>query len=283
MPKVLLLVAFALLATEAPAGAHYNMLLPSSASGKKGEAVTFTYQWGHPYEHQLFDAPKPESVVVRAPDGKTEDLTKTLEKVALPAGEGKTVTGFRFKFTPGERGDYLFLLKTPPIFREEDGDFVQDQVKVIYHVQAQKGWDASIEGGFEWEALTRPYGLEPGMVFHGTPGHHGGQPPGSSSSGSSSNARRPADVTKTKYVGGLLVEVERYNPTPPKKLPPDEHITRVVKTDGSGVAACTLLESGWWCLTAQDNHIAKRQHDGKDYPLHERSTLWVFVDEKPGR
>ena len=32
-----------------------------TARVKKGEAVTVLYQWGHPFEHQLFDAPSPGS------------------------------------------------------------------------------------------------------------------------------------------------------------------------------------------------------------------------------
>ena len=46
--------------------AHFNMLLPQTATAKKGEALTFTYQWGHPFEHQLFDAPSPQSLIVLA-------------------------------------------------------------------------------------------------------------------------------------------------------------------------------------------------------------------------
>ena len=51
---VMVLATFA-----ASAQAHFNMLIPQSASAKKGEPVVFTYQWGHPYEHELFDAPAP--------------------------------------------------------------------------------------------------------------------------------------------------------------------------------------------------------------------------------
>ena len=61
--SALLLVAF----TALPAHAHFNMLMPQTASAKKGEDVVFTYQWGHPYEHELFDAPPPDSVQVLAP------------------------------------------------------------------------------------------------------------------------------------------------------------------------------------------------------------------------
>ena len=43
----------------APASAHFNMLLPQTTGAKKGSPVMLLYQWGHPFEHQLFDAPAP--------------------------------------------------------------------------------------------------------------------------------------------------------------------------------------------------------------------------------
>jgi cobalt/nickel transport protein len=232
-----------------PAAAHYNMLLPSAASGKKDEAVTFTYQWGHPFEHELFDAPRPDSIIIRAPDGKTEDV-KDLEEIKVQ-GKDKMVTAWRFHFTPTQRGDYVVVLKAKPIFLEEDGEFVQDAVKVVYHVQAQKGWDGMVHREFEWSPLTRPYGLQAGTVFQ-------------------------AVLTGA---AGTLVEVERYSAMPPKELPPDEFITRTVKADPNSVATCNLPEAGWWCLTASRDG-AEREHQGKKYPVKERSTLWVFVDEK---
>jgi hypothetical protein len=51
---------------------------------------------------------------------------------------------------------------------EEDQEFLQDSVKVVLHVQAQKGWDAvaGLAGsGLELVPLTRPYGLQPGIAF----------------------------------------------------------------------------------------------------------------------
>ena len=143
MRKTIGLTLAALATVALPAQAHFNMLMPQTPSAKKGEDVVFTYQWGHPYEHELFDAPPPDSVVVLAPDGKTTDLTKSLEKITVPAGEGKTVAAYQFHFTPDQRGDYVFLLRTPPIWMAEDEEFLQDNVKVVLHVQAQKGWDGA--------------------------------------------------------------------------------------------------------------------------------------------
>src|SRR6516162_3252975 len=136
----LLLLGLVSLLSAVPAFAHYNMLLPENWSAKKDEAVTFTYQWGHPFEHQLFDAPAPESVTVLAPEGKASEVTKSLEKITHGSGD-KKATAYRFKFTPDQRGDYVFVLRTPPIWMAEDGEYLQDTVRVVLHVQAQKGWD----------------------------------------------------------------------------------------------------------------------------------------------
>jgi|SRR5579875_386225 cobalt/nickel transport protein len=244
------------------AAAHFNMLLPQTASAKKGETLTITYQWGHPFEHQLFDAPQPQSLVVLDPDGKRVELTDQLVKTTRQAGT-REVTVYQLRFTPQQRGDYVFVLRTPPIWMEEDGEFLQDTVKMVLHVQAQKGWDAAA-GDFELVPLTRPYGLRPGMVFQVE------VPP----------ARRPGKSDPGLRSG--LVEIERYNAAPPQKLPPDEEITRTVRLDANGVATTTLSEAGWWCLTVARLQ-GTRMRAGKNYPLRQRATFWVFVDGADGR
>ena len=78
------------LACCAPPGqGHYHVLLPDRALAKKGEKVTFTLRFGHPFEHQFFDATAPEKLLVVAPDGKKTDLTKQLEKISLVGDKGK--------------------------------------------------------------------------------------------------------------------------------------------------------------------------------------------------
>src|SRR5438132_9819308 len=111
---------------------------------------------------------------------------------------------------------------------EEEQEFWQDTVKVVLHVQAQKGWDVSTGSGSEIVPLTRPYGLQPGMAFQAV-----------------------VHQSSQKANGGAFIEIERYNATPPRKLPSDEQITRTVKTDGNGVLTCTLTDPGWWSITAQ--------------------------------
>jgi cobalt/nickel transport protein len=248
-----------LLVLAAPAAwGHYNMLLPDKHSVKKGETVTFTYQFGHPFEHELFDAPEPIFLSVRMPDGKGVDLLKSIEKTTLPGAGGKKVAAYRFRFTPEQRGDYIFLLRTPAIWMEEDKEFVEDTVTVWLHVQAQR----SREGVGYLNAitpLTQPYGLRPGMVFQAELG----------------GLKRSQEAPQPPPV-----EIERYNPTPPKELPPEEYITRMVRADPNGVFTFTLTEPGWWGMTGQWQSD-KKEHKGETYPVRRRATFWVFVDKAP--
>ena len=104
----LTLAAFLLIA---PVTAHYHMLLPEKASAKKDEAVRFLYQWGHPFEHQLFDAPHPRAVMQIAPDGSKREITQSLEETSVASADGKKVKAWRFRFKPESRGDYLLATR----------------------------------------------------------------------------------------------------------------------------------------------------------------------------
>jgi len=260
-----------LVLTDCTADAHYHMLFPDKPSVKKDETVHFTFQFGHPFEHQLFDTAKPTRLTVRSPDGKKTELLSKLDATDLPGEDGKKVKGFRFSFTPEQRGDYVLVAEAAPVWMEEEKEFFSDVVKVVLHVQAQKGWEGNLLPAFEMLPLTRPYGLLPGMVFQARITHE----------------NRPVLVQPANPVvipsaepPGLLVEVERYNEKPPGELPPDELITRTVRTDPNGVATTNLTEPGWWCLTASSK-AGMKDHEGKKYPLRQRSTLWVHVSEKP--
>jgi cobalt/nickel transport protein len=272
--RKLILIAVAFVAVPASTQAHYNMLIPKSASVERGKEVTLTYQWGHPFEHELFDAPKPDKLVVLTPDGKKTDLLDKLKKVTVKVGD-KDVTTYDLAFTPEEVGDYVFILRTPPIWMAAEGEFYQDTVKVVVHVQAQKGWD-QMEGKFELTPLTRPYGLYAGTVFQA---HLGPLEAGSMAKPKPLD-RRPIDNLMEGARAYFPVEIERYNPNRPKELPADEFITRVVKTDGSGNVTCDLPDPGWWCLTAW-NEPRTLKRDGKERTLRERTTFWVHVAEKP--
>ena len=236
--RLLLAVAFAV--APAPVFAHYHILLPDKPSAKSEEVVTFTYQFGHPFEHQLFDTQKPAELYVVAPDG-----TKT---------EGRKVTGYKFSFAPPKRGDYTVVAVSPEVKAEGESLPLRDVAKVVLHVQTQNGWDrravTAKASAVELSPLTRPYGLVGGMAFH-------------------VEADEPGEGER-KALAGVVIEAERYNATPPKELPPDEHVTRTSRSSRSGAAVVTLTEPGWWSVTAV------RERD----KVQHRCTLWAFVDKQ---
>jgi cobalt/nickel transport protein len=236
-----------------PALAHYHMLLPQAPAGERDKPISIVFQWGHPFEHELFDAVAPVGAVVVAPDGAKIDIGKSMEKIAVPAAQDKKATAYRLAFTPAQRGDFTVVAVAPMTWIEDEKEFWHDTVKVVYHVQTQKGWDQQTRQEFELVPLTRPYGLQAGMVFQAQ-AFAGG-----------------------KAVPGAMVEIERYNAVAPKNLPDDEQITRRVKTDPNGVLTCTLTDAGWWCINAQRDG-GQCEHDGKMYPVRQRTSFWVYVD-----
>jgi uncharacterized GH25 family protein len=261
-----------LLITAANSFAHYNMLLPEKPWAEKGEKITFTYQYGHPYEHELSDAPKPVALVVLTPKGGRQvlDIDKLLVAVKKDGADGKKVTSWQFIYSPAERGDYTFVLKTP-LIKHDENHFVEDIVKVVLHVQTQNGWD-TIDPPFgdkvsalEMRPLTRPYGILPGMAFHGRVSN--------TLAGHEKYEKRDA----RSLANGVTVEIEKYNPKPVKNLPPDELITFKTKTTPAGDFVTALPEAGWWSMTASLPSI--RETNGKTM-LTQRATLWVHVDEK---
>lgn len=237
------------------AAAHFHMLFPHTPSSATDKPVTFVFQWGHPFEHELFDAAAPERVIMVGPDRYQTDLTAGIRKTSLKGADQKDVAAYQFTFTPPKRGDYTCIATAAPVWMEHEKHFLQDAAKVVLHVQTQKSWDA-VTGGFELTPLTRPYGLQPGMVFQAQ-ALDGGKP-----------------------VPGAMAEVELYHASAPKDLPPDEQMTRAIKADPNGVLTCTLTDPGWWCITAQRDH-GVREREGKSFPVIQRTTLWVYVDPRP--
>ena len=59
-----LLLGEVMLVAVGPVQAHYHILHPNRNSVKVGDAVIFSYGFGHPYERELFDAEKPEKATL---------------------------------------------------------------------------------------------------------------------------------------------------------------------------------------------------------------------------
>src|SRR5947209_19998009 len=86
------------------APAHYHILIADKPAASRDETVTLEFQFGHPYEHQFFNTAAPKSAGIVTPDGNRVNLLSKLEKVGVPGADGKTITGYRAKFAPTQRG-----------------------------------------------------------------------------------------------------------------------------------------------------------------------------------
>ncbi|MBL8864267.1 MAG: DUF4198 domain-containing protein [Planctomycetia bacterium] len=232
--------------------AHYHVLLPDKTDVAAGEEVKWTFRFGHPFEHEFFDASAPAAVYVVHPDGTRTDLTKSIEKYTFAGSGGKMVAGYRFAFAPPKRGDYTLVAVAPAVTVQGEDLPLKDVVKCVLHVRTQNGWDQRVVDAktapIELSPLTRPYGLMPGATVQ---------------------VEAETAAAERKPIVRCEIEIEKYNSAPPKALPPDEFVTRTARTDRAGSASVTLLESGWWAITA--NH-----DDGK---VRHRSTFWMLVSE----
>src|SRR5882757_4457106 len=74
---------------QALAAAHFHMLFPQTPSTSTDKPMTFVFQWGHPYEHELFDAASPEKVIMVGPDRQQTVLTAGLEKMTIKGADQK--------------------------------------------------------------------------------------------------------------------------------------------------------------------------------------------------
>jgi cobalt/nickel transport protein len=257
MPYIALLLANMFsLGSPLAVHAHYHILTIDKPSINRDETVTCTLRFGHPFEHQIFSAQKPIHVAVRLPDGTTADLTSKLQRIEKATADGKETIAFEWKYTPTQRGDFIFTVEASPVWMADENEYLHDCVKVDLHVQTQIGWEAAAGLPLELVPLTRPYGLRAGMVYQSL-----------------------VLSDEARLLPAALVEIERLNPAPPKELPPDEHMTRTVRSDPAGVATTTLTEPGWWALTAVIDG-GTRERAGRTYPVRRRSTLWLFVDDK---
>src|SRR4051794_24088443 len=146
------------LAAATPARSHYHILHADKASAATDEVVTVTLRFGHPFEHQIFPTQKPRRAIVLTPDEKIVELNPKTERVDSPVPNGEPIPSYRWKFTPTQRGDYVFAVQCDPVWLPDEAVFLEDTVKVTVHVQAQKLWDAAAGARFELVPLTRPYG-----------------------------------------------------------------------------------------------------------------------------
>ena len=248
-----------------PALAHFQVLWPKTEGcyAKTGEAVTWQYFWGHPYEMLISDA-QPPKFFIFTPQKQKENLAG--KEITLKDQEsGQDRKAFEVEYKPSGPGDYYLCLESPPIFIPEEQVFWQDYVKEPLHVLSAKGWDQPVGLPVEIIPLTRPYGWPAGSVFKGQA------------------------LAKNLALTRATVEIEKFNGfyVPKNQLPKDRLgaengplLTRVTKTDHMGYFICTLDSPGWWIITVSAPG-GKKVHERKTYPVEMRGCLWVYAEPPP--
>ncbi len=236
---------------------HFHIFIPEKASYQKDEIVTLNFKFGHPFECELQDALKPDKVFVISPKGKKTEITETFKPIKEKIGTNE-ITTFQGNFEPNERGDYIVIALSQPIYLPSEKIYIQDTVKVVIHIQTQNNWDTGPNTEFELLPLSRPYGLLPGMVSRFQVVVQGNQ------------------ITMPEK--GWRFEIEKWNANPPKVLPPEELITFTAKADTNGIVLFSIPDFGWWSITTESKEVAFIKEEKKSV-IKKRSTFWFFVDQ----
>jgi len=239
--------------------AHFHILLPEKTALQKDDIVVLNFKFGHPFECELEDALKPEKVIIINPKGQSIDITNRFNLAKEKIADKETLY-FKGDFKVEQRGDYIVTAKSQPVWVATEKIYIHDTIKVVVHVQTQNNWDAGPRTEFELMPLSRPYGLLPGMV-----------------------ARFQINEQARKKLAppnGWMFEMEKWNPVPPKNLPPNELITFTAKAEDDGLVTFSAPESGWWAITteAKESEIIKNNTTSA---IKQRSTFWYFVNPLP--
>lgn len=241
---------------------HYHAIRPADYGqwrARKGETVPVQLIWGHGYEHIWFDIAKPESFELIAPDGSKTDLLPALAGMKVKAVSGEEKAAYGFEIKPEQRGDHVFSLVAGKQWDGEDGVWLADYVKGVFHVQSESDWDRVVGHKVEVVPLSRPYGLLPG------------------------DALAFKILKEGKPVSGVRVERELLSEKMPSEasLPSEPFIAYSAKSDADGLVTFAFPLAGWHGVTAivetGETHSAGG-HEGK---ITRRATFWVYVSEKP--
>jgi len=260
--KVILAICIAALFAALPALSHYHVLTPSDYhkwQARKTEKVGLQLLWGHGFEHIWFDINHPRSLFALGPDGKKTDLLGNLEKDSIKAVSGEKRLAYNLSYTPQRRGDHILAMTAGLQWDDESSEWLQDYVKTVLHVQAEDGWSRRVGQPLEVVPLSRPYGVLVGDALSFRILYH------------------------NKPAAGVRVERELLSKTAPAPadLPSEPFIAYSANTGADGTVVFSFPTAGWYGITAIRGSGGEHEESGKNGELIERSTLWVYVNEKP--
>jgi cobalt/nickel transport protein len=251
LPGLLLLV----LGWIQPIQAHFPILIHDADLTATNGPVTVTYATGHPFELELEPAARPERVRWLDRRGRATDVTASLAKTSYRADTN--AIAWQFVFDPA-MDDLLVALDSETSSDPRQKTLYREYVKLWLYRGRQESWQQRTGQPLEIVPLTRPYGLLPGTVFTGRL-MRGDQP-----------------VADTEIYAERLSDQR----PDPGSLPPEPLITFVVRTDGEGRFALTLIDPGWWVFGAYVDDLGSVSHQGETWRLEGFAGAWVRVEER---
>lgn len=235
------------MAWSATALAHYPVLIgdrPPSL-GEKGGQISLTFGRGHLHAPKWEDTQAPDWVRGYTFDGVTLELSDKLRK-AGPV--------YRLDYQSSRVGDTWIVFHLPRAWTDHDRAWSETTVRTLVHHGLARGWETPLGLPLEIVPLNQPYGMIAGDTV------------------------RMQLLASGKPLPATKIFAEKYYRPPMKEpFPPDELITRTVRTDNDGVAAITLHSPGWWVLFVA-HETGELNRDGKAGPTVLQDAVWVYVN-----
>jgi len=256
---VLGLTAFILVATAAPAMAHFQMVYTPESALEKAGPIDLKLVFTHPFEAgHTMKMEKPERFfVVRK--GRKKDLLDTLKPIQWTSLTN-SAAAYEAEYRLRGMGDNVFCLVPSPYYEAQEDIYIQQMTKMVVNTAGfPTDWDAEVGLPAEIVPLDKPYALWTGNVFRGVVKSNG------------------------KPVPNAEIEVEYMNHRPlmahnafaqqaAVEAPQDALVTMTIRADADGKFVFGIPRAGWWGFCALGVGPADEY---KEKELSQDAVIWV--------
>jgi cobalt/nickel transport protein len=225
------------------------MIIPErdTIKSSKNLNMNLKYIFMHPFEQTYMNMQKPEEAGVIY-KGRKITFTNKLKSFEIN-GYKAWETNYKIK----RPGDYIFYLIPKPYFEPAEEKFIKHITKfTVNSFYLSDGWDKPTGLKTEIVPLSRPYAIWKNNIF------------------------RAIVLKNGKPVPNVEVEVEVYNDVN-LKIPNDNFITQIIKTDKNGIFEYSFPFSGLWGFSALMEDDKKIEKNGKKYPVELGAVYWLKV------
>lgn len=273
MKKALLFTGVLTLFLSAPAPAHFQMLYTPESALNRGVEMTFKLVFTHPFDgdHVMDMEPVEQFYVVHQRGGSgepsTTNLKEYIKEITWSAGDdtGRAYEAVVPAGVVRSMGDYVFVLKPGPYYRQDKDEYLQLITKVIANVGGMPGhWHSPLGLPAEIVPLNKPYANWTGGIFRGVVMSNGEPVPHAELEIEYLNF--DVDMKANAFVG-----------EPRIKAPHPAFETIEIRANAQGEFAVSLPKAGWWGIVAED--VNELDYKGKD--LVQEAVLWVEVKDIP--